>query len=51
MKPYRIIIEGMADDLFLPGLYEDAAKLTPANGSVTFEIGPVARVPLVREEP
>jgi len=49
MTAYRIIIEGNADNIFLPTIYGDVARMADLSGSVTFEIGNAARVPLVRE--
>jgi hypothetical protein len=39
MSRFRIVIEGMADPLFLPGLLKDALNITPDDGSIVIRIG------------
>jgi hypothetical protein len=47
--PFRIVIEGTADALFLESVAKDFLDRANQYTSITFEAGQSARVPLIRE--
>lgn len=48
--PYRIVITGSIDALFVQSAIRDAMKLASEDGSLTFELGRAARTTLHRGE-
>lgn len=48
--PYRIVITGSIDALFVQSAISDAMKLTSDEGSLTFELGRTALTTLRRGE-
>lgn len=38
-QPFRIVIEGVVPDTFLPTLLDGIRNITPVNGGFTFSVG------------